>query len=595
MTISQQILERTQKGKDYLATKRDLWDKVEKLFNGQLNDAISDTTKSRLFDHILSTLVLDRSNRVMAQLPTGKIKGISKNDEGLEKLMNLTLDKYILPNATAQWDFITKCRMVDMYSNMYGIFYAFIDWDIKQNGYIGPDMWLLPIRDVIPQVGAVSLNDSDYVIVRSWKPISWFESIAKQKGFKNVSEIIEKLKDTGGKKATRDADQKSQREQDQYPDEAAAKGKGYHEVLSMYEKDRWVDYVVDAGKMLRDQENPHDNGELPVVEKLSIPLIDDISGIGDFERGASMQMGQNSLWNLYMDGVKLSINPPTLLNKDLIADPNSIKFMAGAKWIGRGNLANFAQALNLSPQGINSFNNTYQVMKAAILNMFSTTDTAVTSQTDPGFGKTPQAIKQQGQRENSRDNADRFYMEQFLKKVINRFINLMSKKRSTAIEMRLFDNEINELTKSYPEIKEMYDEEKGKLMIPKKKFGSVVFDYEMVSGSTYAVDQAQQQENLRSILDLFMSNPQFIQYLKERENKEVVLGELITRIMANSGIQDWDKIVKDVNDDPEAVLNNAQKQFDQAVMAMQGVNQVPPQPQGGMNATGNQAQPLQQL
>jgi hypothetical protein len=48
-----------------------------------------------------------------------------------------------------------------MYSNIYGNMFSLIDWDVKPNGYVGPDVWMLNIRDVFPQVGAVSLEDSD--------------------------------------------------------------------------------------------------------------------------------------------------------------------------------------------------------------------------------------------------------------------------------------------------------------------------------------------------------------------------------------------------------------------------------------------------
>ena len=580
MKLIDEITGRAQKAKDYLATKRDLWDENEQLFTNQLGDKISDTTKSQVFDPKLATMAIERSNRVMAQLPIGKVKSISKNDEGTSRLMNLSVDKYIVPNANAQFDFLTKCRLVNLYSNIYGSFYVFVDWDVKPNGYVGPDMWLLNIRDVLPQVGAISLADSDYIIVRTWKPYSFFENLKGKKGYKNIDKILENLKDKTGSKDQRE--EKSQREENQYPNEQAAKGKGYFEVLSQYERDRWVDYVVDSKNgIFRDTDNPHKNGELPVIEKYSQPLIDDFIGMGDFERGATMQKGVNSLWNLYLDGVKLSISPPTMVNKDNIADSSSFEFTPGAKWLGRNNIQNLAQTLNLSPQGINTFNNTYQVMNAALLNMFGTTDTAVTAQTDPGMGRTPQALKMQGNRENTRDNADRFYQEQFIKKVMNRFINLVTKKQSGALQVRLFEAEIEELKKSYPEIEDMYDKKSGKITIPKSKFGSVVFDYEMVSGSTYVIDQEQQQSNLLSVLDLFIKNPQMIQYLGEKEGKEVKIGELITRIMANSGIQDWGKIVVDLNEgdgDVEGILNQGQNQFQQALQAMQQMETTPTQP-----------------
>lgn len=600
--LQKTILDRYDAADKYLESKRLQWTTFESLFNNTLADAISQKTGSTVFDPKLSTLVSEREYRVMAQLPTGKVKAISRNDEGAAKLMNLTLDKYVVPNANAQFDFLTKCRMVDRYSNIYGNFFVMVDWDVKKNGYIGPDMWLIPIRDVFPQVGAVSLEDSDYVIVRSYRPLSYFEGLKGQKGFKNVEKIIAILSEKAGSKDSRDDKYKSEREESQYPDAKASKKSGYYEVLSMYEKDRWVDYCMDAQLEFRDIPNPHENGELPLVNKYSIPMVDDFMGIGDMERGAPMQNTINSLWNLYMQAVKISIFPPTLINKDRIADMDSIKFSAAAKWLMRGSVNDAAQVLNLSPQGANTFNNVYQVATSSLLNMFGTTQTSTSESTDPGFGKTPQALQMQAARENARDSADRFYMEQFITKVNKKFANLLSKKRASAIQIRMFDQEIEEMAKSYPEIKEMYDERTGKLTIDKKRMGSILYDYEIVSGSTYALDQKQQQQNLTGMLTMVL-NPQTYQMISQslqEEGKKLMVGEMFSRIVANSGIQDWDKIVVDQKDDPEAILGNDANTFAQALQQLQqagGVNGIPPQPeqmpmQGGMNEPGN---PTQQL
>jgi hypothetical protein len=447
-----------------------------------------------VFDHKLSTQVLEREARVMAQLATGKVKAISKNDEGASRLMTLMLDKYIIPNANSQFDFLTKLRMVDRYSNIYGNYFAMVDWDVRENGYAGPDLFLIDIRDIFPQVGAVSLEDSEFVIVRSYKPLSYFKSIGKDKDFKNVAQIIAKLEQTGGDKVERDSNSKGSRYEDNYPEEKESPGKGYYEVLSMYEKDRWVDFVTKADMVLRDIDNPHENGELPVVNKFSIPMIDDFMGIGDFERGKTMQYSINSLWNLYFDAIKISIFPPTLINKDGIADASSIKWASAAKWLVKGDISNAAQVLNLTPQGISTFNNSYNMANAALMNMFGTTDTAVSKDTDQAFGKTPQALQMQAQRENSRDNVDRYYMEEFITKVFKKFVNLMSIKQTGSIAIRMFDEEIEEISKQYPEINEMYDGKSGKLNIKKSSTGSLVYDYEIVHGSTYALDQQAQQE-----------------------------------------------------------------------------------------------------
>lgn len=590
--LQQQLMERYDAADRYLAQKRTKWGEYEDLFHNRLADQISAGTKSQVFEPILSTLSIDRSARVMAQLATGKVKPISNNDQGAAKLMNLALDKYIIPNANAQFDFLTKCRMVDLYSNMYGNFFVLVDWDVKPNGYIGPDMFLINIRDVFPQIGPVSVEDSDYIIIQSWQPISYFERIAKMDGVKNISTIVEKLKKRADQKQGRDTNHMSNREQQEYSASAngPAKGTGMFQVLSMYERDRWVDYVPAAEDdgIFRDIKNPHDDGELPVVNKYSIPLLDDFMAMGDYERGKSMQMAQNSLWNLYFDAIKISIFPPVMLNDKAIADSRSIKWSPAAKWKFNTQPGPNAQVMNLTPQGTNTFNNATQMVKASLLNQFGTTDTSVTKQADPGFGKTPEAIKAQSARENARDNVDRFYMEQFLTKVNKKFINLMSK-MGDKVQFNMFEDEIDEIAKQHPEIADMYDPETGKLTIDTERTGSVVYDYEIVSGSTFAADQKEQQENLIGLLkqltDKLTSDPMTGQVTSpmiaalKAENKRVNLGELFTRIVSNSGIQDWDKIIEDLNDDPDELLNGDAMKFMQALQGM-GVEGIPAQPGG---------------
>lgn len=595
------ILLRKEAAKEYLKTKRIAWDSAEALFHNQLNDKVSTTTRSKVFDPKLSTLAIEGSYRVMSQLPIGKVRGISKNDIGDATLKNLVLEKYVLPNANAQFDFLTKSRMVNLYSRLYGNFFVLLDWDVKPNGYVGPDMWLLNIRDVFPQVGAVSLEDSDYVIVRTWRPFSYFEERKDDKDFKNMAQLISKLQNKSGSKGDRDkSTSTSKREESEYPQEEPAKHKGYFEVLTMYERDRWTDYCVDANIEFRDRKNPHGDGDLPVKCKYSIPLLDDFMGMSDFERGGSMQKTINSAWNLYLDAVKMSIYPPVLVNKDNIASMSSITQTAGAKWLVRNQINNSATPLQLSPQGIATFNNVYQVATAAILNLFGTSETQTTAKTDPGFGKTPQALEMQSARENTRDNADRFYQEQFLTQVMKKFCNLLSKKQSSAITLRMFKDEVEEIARSYPEVKDSYDETTGKLTV-KKGSGSELYDYEIVTGSTYAVDQQQQQKNLGQILSLFQAsqgpNGNLLIQQLQTDGYRFNFGELFKRIISSSGIQDWDKILTEMTPEEQAdtILNQDAQQFQQALLQMQGsVTQTPVDPmqqQGMMNGQAP-AQPM---
>ena len=583
--LSSEIITQKTDSFNNLVDKRELWDKLEKLFHGQLNDSVSSGTKSQVFDPRLSSLIIERAYRVMAQLGVGKVNGIGTNDIGDSKMKNLLLEKYVIPNANSQFDLLTKFRMVDMYSNTYGSFDVLVDWNVKKGGYTGPDMWLLNKRDVFLPVGAISINDSEHVIVRTWRPISFFEGLRKDSNFKNIPAIIELLKKKKGSKSNRDSNNMGKREEEAYRNEGPD---GHFEVLTRYEKDRWVDVVADVDMEFRDQKNPQDNDELPIVRKYSLPLIDDSEGIGDGERGAPMQMVENSIWNLYLDAVKTSIYPPLLINKNNIASMSSIKWGAATKWLVRGQINNSVQPINLTPQGIQTFNNTFQAANASLLNVFGASDTTVTARQDAGYGKTPQALRMQQARENTRDNADRFYMEQFVSEVMRKFVNLLNKKQSNQISIRMFPEEVERIKREYPEVEESYNQETGKLTIPKGK-KNILYDYEIVSGSTYAIDQKSQQENISKLMEMYQGaqTPQgntLVNHLAQA-GYTLKFGELFKRMVAGSGIQDWDKILEEKTEEEKTagILEQDAMQFQQVAEQMiqaQNVNSVPPMPQG---------------
>jgi hypothetical protein len=189
----------------------------------------------------------------------------------------------------------------------------------------------------------------------------------------------------------------------------------------------------------------------------------------------------------------------------------------------------------------------------------------------------------QNQRENTRDNADRFYMEQFLKNVYKKMVNLISKKQSSAISIRMFEDEIEELARSYEDVRNLYDPNTGKLTIDKKTTGSTLYDYEIISGSTYAVDQKTQQDNLLAMLQMFIANPQqgqALMQLLDQQGYTVKIGEMFKRMVSNSGIQDWDKIVveKTPQEQMASVLDQHKQQLQMAMQQVMGggMNQTPP-------------------
>lgn len=169
--------------------------------------------------------------------------------------------------------------------------------------------------------------------------------------------------------------------------------------------------------------------------------------------------------------------------------------------------------------------------------------------------------------------------------------------KSSAISIRLFDEEIKQLERSYPEIGEMYDEKTGKVTIKKSQTGSTLYDYEIISGSTYVNDQKTQQENLAMFVEMYLKSqlPQggnsFVNDLKQ-DGYNFHFGEAVKRIISQSGIQDWDKILEEMTDKEQVdnTTQQANQQFQTMLAGMQqgqqNMNQIPPQP--------GQEQPMEQ-
>lgn len=556
------------------------WDERENLLVGVLEDMGSVKAKSKINTGDLVNLILDGACRVMAQFPTGTIQALNtQSDKGKNILMGLIHEKYIIPNADSQYDFLTKLRIWDIYSRVYGSMPALVDYRVDDD-YIGPDMWLIHPRAFFPQAGCINISQMAFCQVSTWVDIDFLKSRDKSK-WKNIPELIKKVK-TGGK-TRQQSEQKylpvNERNNNNIQSETGDFAQC--ELLTEYRKDRWITYSKDYNLIVRDIKNPQDNNELPIVMKHCFPLLDRLYGLAEFERGHTLQYAANSLVNLYMDGVQMSIFPPLLIEQNGIV-ASSIEYKAKAKWLmmRQGSI----DQLKISPQGMNTFNSTYSFLKSQMLNLGATTDTAVSKDDDPGMGKTPQALKMQAGREGARDSWDRFMMERALSSVNQKFIDLLTTKQEKPISVDLFADDIKKLKEQYPEEDfsalfngelTIYDSGKaGKINVNAKEWknaenGNIKFKYIMNSGSTMLSDEKSEHESLAEIMALILKFPEAMAQIQQTGevkmgNMSFNFGQAIRRYIITSGVQDSNKIIADQNDNPE---NAQMKQTAEAQIA----------------------------
>lgn len=522
------------------------YDAYEAMDMGKTYDPISRATGNGLTDNMTATIYLERAARVAGQLPEGETVAIGKKDYGKGQFADILRTKWIYPNANAQFDFLTKMFIWQYGSSEYNVMPMYYDINVNEStGYIGPDCWLWDPRNFIPQSGFTSISDMDYAHGLAYKSPQWFQDILdddEDDTFDKdaIRSIINQIKNK-----TSEADPKrntlSYRERMRQSTRRIL-------IATRYEagkKGRWITFLPDFGcKVIRNVKNPHNNARIPFVLKRCIPKLDSYYGNGDFQRSMPMQFANDGLDNFYFQGIKVNLFAPRAINMQS-AIRHTISNEPGSIWEFNGP----PEFKNV--EGSNAGLSTYQaakgMAKGAIQSIAGTTDTRANAENsmDPGFGKTPEALKQTKEREGTRDNFDRGMLERAMQELMDCFYSILPT-ITDEIPVNIFSHEIEEIIESgATDLAEMFSHfkdtgmasyrmsESGRQMRIKVKpeaFKNVTLRFQLKQNSTAKQTREQQ---LQSVMDfwLFMGKlPNALDQYREATGKvpdwEYTFGEI---------------------------------------------------------------------
>lgn len=498
------------------------YDSFEAMLFSRTYDTVSKETSNGITDGNTTTIYLERSARVVGQLPSGVMKAYGKKDEGKAAFMDIIRQKWIYPNANAQQPFLNKIRMWQFYSSVYGWMPMFYDWHVNRiTGYVGPDCWVWNPRNFIPQNGRTFVEDMDYCHAIAFVGIDYLESLLEEpedSGWDRnaIMEVI-----TSARNMTRFPDSK----RDTYirRQRTSQAAKNMIPLATRYEAGPdgyWRTFVWWFGfKMLREIPNPHKNNKIPFVIKYCIPLFDSFYGLGDFQRARPIQFAKDGLTNFYFEGIRQSIYPPTIINPSGVVR-HTIDLRAGSVW--EEIVPNSIRRLDAAPGGLNTYESAMTQLNGSLLNQAGTTDTVANQQNalDPAMGKTPDAIQNLQQRESTRDNQDRFYLEQSLECLINNMIELIPNIGTETVPVDLWADEAKMIVDSgYPDILEMLEisqsGQSARLSIKPKSLKGVQYKFYLEEGSTAKADKQAQLQSVQNFLQFLAQNQNVVQQLNE--------------------------------------------------------------------------------
>ena len=518
-------------------------------------------TKSKITDPTLLSAVIKQNNSIMAQMPSGKVTALTKENRGKSLFMDLIFNHHVIPHATSQYDVFTKLWMLSFYRKVYGSMGVLVDY-VTGGGYgknnAGPDFTILPIRSIIPQVGKYTEAECEHIFVRSRVTKKWLESRKKDDKWTNIDKVLEKKGDF-----TMDLQASSYVERN--TENALGKSNEY-ELITKYEPDAWTTFHAGSKEVVRKIANPQKNDKIPVIMCHAYPLLDRFIGLGDFERGMDLHTSLSSLVNLYMDGMKAGIFPNLKIDPSAIENWSEIKkhgLSVGQVWLMKQGKFDGIEQMKVTPD-LSVFQSTFQFLKGAILTLTNTSDTSISEATDPGFGKTPQALKMQAMNQGAQTQFDRRMLEIATEKIFDRMVDLVAKRQEKEMKLYLEEADLKAVADIAPDVVEMF--EVGKMGTVTIKPGDVKdcdYRYTIDQGSTVKKDEIMENQTLTEILGLIMKIPGAMESLANGGliplgDKNLNLGELIKQWIITSGTTNSDKIITD----------NQEQQVDQAVDPM---------------------------
>ena len=533
------------------------FDAYEAMHMGKTYDATSRETTNGLTDNMTATIYLERAARVAGQLPEGEVQAFGKKDRGKALFMDILRQKWIYPNANAQRSFKTKMFMWQYGSSEYGYMPMHYDLDVKPDGKVVPDCWLWNPRMFVPQSGFVTVPDMDHVHGLALKGYQFFKDILEDDSKDNqfdkqtIRELDEQLKN-----ATLNPDTKRENLQNK------SRNNTRRQILiaTRYESGkggRWISFLPDFGyKIIRDIPNPHKNGKIPFVIKPCIPSFDSFYNVGDFQRSMPMQFANDGLDNFYFQGIKINLFPPTVANAQTIIrhtmsqDPGSI-------WEVNGNV-NDIKRLETSTAGLSTYQNAKGMAKGAIQSIAGTTDTRQNAEdsSDPGFGKTPEALKMMSARESTRDNQDRELLEEAMRELLDGMMSLIPTIKEK-IPVDMFAEEIGDIVRAgHTDIKDLFKDakktglatlrksesgEQARLKIDPQKLQGLEYRFQLEPNSTAKKTKEAQLQSMIEFLNFVGKMPNALTEYKEVSGKMIAWDKIFERYGSLADIPGMDE------------------------------------------------------
>jgi hypothetical protein len=503
----------------------------------------------KVTDGTLAALIQEQPKRVIQQIPTAKVES---KDPWLDVVASFIFEQEILRNSDYQAALIQKCWAGLSKALTYGSQPALVQF-LNRGDYFGTDFSLPYIKDVILEPGKLSDRDSNFMFLKAWYTERQIDTIIakeqmlaqKAKGRNEKYDgmwDLAKLAEAKDKKKTKDAKSLT-------PNERSRNGElpGVIEIVHAFQRGAGAEFysfspdLDSPNNIVRRKVNKDPRGMIPIhYLYMNVDLSNPI-GRGAVEISGGMQNLLDSEVQSYQYMRALMMNPPIMKWGDVMK--STLKYAPNAIWDMGTNTQNKVEVAQLESASLQQFPTNYGLIKSQILNLNSSTDTSVSSDSgNPGFSKTPQGVKTNEARLGISDNYMRRQYEDWFQEIGETELNLYFAERSGTQELQLDQETAAKLGALQPgavneqgQIRVNYDSETKKLQLKVDPTSSSV------------KDNQEQFQALSEMIQQVGADP-LIVFRMAQAGYNFNLGEAYREMYSTLGIKNLPKIIKEMTE-----------------------------------------------
>ena len=387
--------------------------------------------RSLVFDPRTFTALYEKTARLLANKPRGRMTPREGGDALGAKINNELL--------SFEWDdnervdnipMLAKWALMDLNTRKYGAAFGLAPWhwqrQVGRDGKVkvffdGPNFRPFDNRDC--------LANPSYSTIKNWFQHRDYLTLQELENSNNAarSKPIYKNLDILRQQMQVQSDKGGDRRDNNYViKNKVLKGLSDYlgadevyrtiEVITEYRPERWITFSPKHGVILRDIPNPYDHGQIPIVQLKYYPIDDDLYGLSEIEPIERLQNAVNALVCQYLDAINISLYTPLKINQTGGAvQQHTLRFEPGAKWFMNDPSKDVIEHQS-SPSGVTEFASTYRFMIGAMQEALGETSQGVSNLNPTGENKTATEIKDTAMGRSARDNFNRIFLEEALKK-----------------------------------------------------------------------------------------------------------------------------------------------------------------------------------